>query len=420
VLDDGWFGKRDSDSAGLGDYTVNRKKLPQGITGLAGKIHRMGLLFGLWFEPEMVNADSDLFRAHPEYALRVPGRRQALGRHQLVLDLCNPDVRAYIVENVSRILDEAKVDYVKWDCNRHISDAFSPCVENQGEFFHRYMLGLYDVLSRIFRPRPHILFESCASGGNRFDLGMLCFSPQVWTSDDTDPVERLSIQGGISCLYPLSTMGAHVSDVPHQQTLRVTPLPSRFHAACFGCLGYEMDLRLLTPVEKKEIRRQIAFYKEHRALFQYGSFRRISGLREGQTVWQVTDAGRSKAVTGVFQALASPSPPHDILKVGGLDPDAPYTVESVPQRVFLQQVGGLAKHLLPFAPDPDGFLFRAARRLYALENTTEKYRAHGSSLARGIELTNRYMGSGYNEKIRVASDFSSALYLTVREEKESE
>ena len=207
VLDDGWFAGRDSDNAGLGDYAVNRRKLPRGLSEFSRRIHRMGMMFGLWFEPEMVNPDSDLYRAHPDWALATPGKTPAMGRNQLVLDLTNPAVRDYIVTQVTHILDTCAIDYVKWDYNRHISDACSPCLQNQGEFYHRYTLGLYDVLGRIFRPRPHILLESCSSGGNRFDLGMLCFSPQIWASDDTDPIERLAIQGGLSLLYPLSSMG---------------------------------------------------------------------------------------------------------------------------------------------------------------------------------------------------------------------
>ena len=270
VLDDGWFGKRDTDKAGLGDYAVNTKKLPHGMKAFADKIRKIGLSFGLWFEPEMVNEDSELYRTHPDYAVRLQSREPVLGRNQLVLDLCKREVRDYIVEQVSTVLDEAGISYVKWDMNRHIAEAFSSALDNQGEFFHRYMIGLYEVLTRIFIPRPHILLESCSSGGNRFDLGMLCFSPQIWCSDDTDPIERLKIQAGLSYFYPQSTFGAHVSQTPHQQTLRETPLATRFHAACFGCLGYELDLKYLSPEQKKDIADQIAFYKQYREIFQYG------------------------------------------------------------------------------------------------------------------------------------------------------
>ncbi|MEZ4628485.1 MAG: alpha-galactosidase, partial [Eubacteriales bacterium] len=286
VLDDGWFGKRNDDHAGLGDYAVNTKKLPRGMKSFADEIRSLGMMFGLWFEPEMVNPDSDLYRAHPEYAVTTPGRAPLYGRNQLVLDLCNPDVRDYIVNNVSKILDDASVDYVKWDMNRHISDACSPVLVNQGEFYHRYMMGLYDVLSRIFRPRPQILLESCSSGGNRFDLGMLCFSPQVWSSDDTDAIERLKIQEGLSYLYPLSAMGAHVSAAPNQQTLRQTPIATRFNVASFGCLGYELDLKHLTMLERKEVREQIAYYRAHRNTLQYGRFFRHDTPKTNKVYWQ--------------------------------------------------------------------------------------------------------------------------------------
>ena len=260
VLDDGWFGARNNDKAGLGDYSINKKKLSGGMSAFADKIRGLGLEFGLWFEPEMVNENSDLFRAHKDYAVTIPGKKSTLGRNQLVLNLCKSEVQDYIVESVTKILDEAKVSYVKWDMNRHMSEVFSDTLSNQGEFFHRYIIGLYSVLGRIFGPRPHILLESCASGGNRFDLGMLCYSPQIWASDDTDPIERLEIQGGLSYLYPPSTWGAHVSSAPHQQTLRETPLSTRFNVAAFGCLGYELDLKYLSSVELKEVQEQIAFY----------------------------------------------------------------------------------------------------------------------------------------------------------------
>lgn len=411
VLDDGWFGARNDDFAGLGDYGVNKKKLPQGMPRFADKIRKTGMTFGLWFEPEMVNENSDLFRAHPEYAVRTPGKTPALGRNQLVLDLCNPDVRDYIVESVGRILDEANISYVKWDMNRHISDAFSPLLANQGEFFHRYILGLYDVLARIFRPRPHILLESCSSGGNRFDLGMLCFSPQVWASDDTDPIERLKIQGGLSCLYPLSTMGAHVSEAPHQQTLRRTPLTSRFNAACFGCLGYEMDLIYLTRVERKEIKEQITFYKTHRRTFQYGRFARLPAHKSNKVHWQCTSDDGSEAIAGFFQTQATASEGGDFLPLTGLDPDARYTVSTRPQSLFIKRFGGLVKHILPVSLNPDGIVLRTVGRFYRLTDCVERYEAYGDMLNAGIRLNNQFVGSYYNEQTRLLGDFGSNLYV---------
>ncbi len=411
VLDDGWFGKRDSDTAGLGDYTVNRKKLPGGLSHLAKRIRRLGMQFGLWFEPEMVNPDSDLYRSHPEYAVQTPGKRPTLGRNQLVLDLCRPEVRDYIVASVSRILDEADISYVKWDMNRHISDAFSPFLRDQGEFFHRYILGLYEILNRIFSPRPHILLESCSSGGNRFDLGMLCYSPQIWASDNTDPVERLKIQGGLSYLYPLSAMGAHVSAAPHQQTLRDTPLSTRFNVASFGCLGYELDLNYLSPVEKREIKKQIAFYKLHRKILQYGRFYRLAPLKDNKVHWQCVERDGSKSIAGFFQTVSYASDSADFLPLTGLKPEARYRLDTFPQSLFIKRFGGLVKHILPFAPNPDGLLLRMANRHYSMTDCIESYEGYGDMFMSGVLLNNQFMGTWYNNRTRLLGDFGSNLYL---------
>ncbi len=408
VLDDGWFGARNNDSAGLGDYSINRNKLPGGLGRFSRRLHRMGLRFGLWFEPEMVNPDSDLFRLHPEYAVTTPKKTPCMGRNQLVLDLCNPDVRNYIVENVTRILDENNISYVKWDMNRHISDAFSPLLANQGEFCHRYVLGLYDVLRRIFYARPHILFESCSSGGNRFDAGMLCFCQQVWTSDDTDPIERLDIQAGVSYLYPLSTIGAHVSSAPHQQTLRNTPLSTRFNVAAFGCLGYELDLKYLSHMERREIREQIAFYKAHRRTLQYGRFYRLSTYKENQRVWQC--AQNDESIAGFFQTLSRAGESNDILPLRGLSPRGRYELVARPQRVMIERFGGLVKHIMPIELDPRGFILRNLNKLYALTDCIERYTAGGAQLMCGVHLNNQFIGSGYNSGIRMLGDYGSSLY----------
>ena len=418
VLDDGWFGSRDDDTKGLGDYTINPRKLPQGMEDLARRIHGTGLRFGLWFEPEMVNPDSDLYRAHPEYAVQTPGRQPSLGRNQMVLDLCNPAVRDYIVENVSRILDTCQIDYVKWDYNRHMTDCYSPCLADQGEFFHRYILGLYEVLSRVFRPRPHILLESCSSGGNRFDLGMLCFSPQVWTSDNTDPIERLEIQGGLSCLYPLSAMGAHVAAVPSHQTLRSTPLSTRFNVAAFGCLGYELDVNRLTRVERREVKRQIAFYQQNRATLQYGAFFRGDLDRPHQRTWQCVDREQAHSVGGFFQTRSTPGGRPDRLKLFGLHPRRRYQVETVPQSLFIQRFGSLISHALPVRLRADGWLFLLLNRHYALRDNVERYTGTGRLLESGLQLNNQFCGTGYHEKLRLLGDFGSNLYtVTAAEEK---
>jgi len=411
VLDDGWFGERDNDRAGLGDYSVNRKKLPQGLEEFSGRIHDMGMKFGLWFEPEMVNEDSDLFRAHPSYALQTPGKQPARGRNQLVLDLCNPEVRDYIVENVTGILDTCNIDYVKWDFNRHISDACSPGITDQGKFFHSYIIGLYDILNRIFTPRPHILFESCGAGGSRFDAGMLCYCPQIWASDNTDPIERLKIQGGLSYLYPLSTMGAHVSEAPHQQTLRDTPLATRFNAAAFGCLGYELDLNVVSQVKLKEIKEQIAFYKRHRRTFQYGIFWRGEPDKDNKVVWHCVNKDGKAGISGFFQTQATASEGFDRLRMMGLDPKRVYTVTTRQQRLFIERFGGLIKHVLPVKPSPDGFILRTINKRYSLTDCVEKYTAYGETLMGGIMLNNQFMGSNYNKNTRLLGDFGSNLYI---------
>jgi len=411
VLDDGWFGKRDDDTTSLGDYNVNSKKLPKGLSEFSECIHKMGMKFGLWFEPEMINEDSDLYRAHPEYALQTPGKKPARGRNQLVLDMCNSEVRDYIVENVTSILDNASVDYVKWDYNRHISDACSPKVSNQGRFYHEYIIGLYETLDRIFTPRPHILFESCSSGGNRFDLGMLCFSPQIWTSDDTDPIERLRIQSGVSYLYPLSTMGAHVSEAPHVQTLRETPISTRFNVSAFGCLGYELDLKYLSAEEIKEVKDQITFYKEYRRVFQYGKFRRGETFKDNKVVWHVVDEEANTGISGFFQTQTTASEGFDRLRFPGLKPERKYKVKTRPQRLFIKRFGGLVKHLLPVALDPNGFILRTVGKHYSMNDCIEEYTGYGETLSGGVLLNNQFEGSYYNENTRLLGDYGSNLYI---------
>ncbi len=277
VLDDGWFGARDNDDRGLGDWVVNRRKLPHGLDGLARAMHDIGLRFGLWIEPEMVNADSDLFRAHPDWAIGIPGRERTASRQQLVLDLARPEVVDHLAAVIGDNLSSAPIDYVKWDWNRFLTEPWTPALpaDRQGEFFHRYVLGLYDLYERLTSRLPNILFESCASGGARFDAGMLFWAPQAWTSDDTDAVERLAIQWGSSIPYPLSSMAAHVSAIPNHQTGRMAPIGFRAAVAMFGVFGYELDPTRLDPADREAVRHQIAFYVARRGLFQRGRFVRL-------------------------------------------------------------------------------------------------------------------------------------------------
>ena len=393
VMDDGWFGKRDTDKAGLGDYNVNRRKFRRGLAPFVRKINRMGMSFGLWVEPEMVNEDSDLYRAHPEYAVRLSTRSPSYGRNQLVLDLCSSDVRDYIVKSIRQLLENNPISYVKWDMNRPMTDMYSPALgSSQGRFFHQYMLGLYDVLVRIFGDKPHILLESCSSGGNRFDLGMLCFSPQIWASDDTDPVERLKIQTGLSYFYPLSSMGAHVSCAPHQQTLRNTTLPARFHMACFGNLGYEMDLKFLSPVEKKEIKKQISFYKDHRRTLQYGTFFRFDQKKKNKVDLLCVSKDRTHAIAGHFQTVSTASESNDILPLCGLDPKKKYSLRTLPLGISVKRFGALINFLLPFKVNPEGLLVRIVDRFYRLPDCEEKYEGYGDLLLAGVRLNNQVHG----------------------------
>lgn len=413
VLDDGWFGARNSDTAGLGDYTVNRKKLPGGIEGLAQKITAIGLSFGLWLEPESVNPDSDLYRTHPEWALQQPGRQPSMGRHQLLLDLTRSEVRDYIVHHITHLLDHCPITYVKWDMNRHMSDLYS-AVTPGGELPHRYMLGLYEVLERIFTPRPHILLETCSSGGNRFDLGLLCYSPQIWASDNTDPIERLSIQQGLSYFYPPCTMGAHVSQSPHQQTLRQTPLSTRFNVAAFGALGYELDLGELSPQEKKQVAEQIEWYKKCRPTLQYGDFFRIPTRRRELVSWTAISLDRKQAVVLLAQRLCMAAPPADYLTVPALSPTARYRVTAVPQQVAVARFGGLVKHIAPVKLSADGLVMRTLNRHYALPDGSFTAEASGAALAAGIPLNDQFLGTGYHEGLRLWGDFGSQLYLVER------
>ena len=401
VLDDGWFGTRDSDTSSLGDYSVNAKKLPNGLKGLGEKLNAIGLQFGLWFEPESVSPDSELYRSHPDWALHDDlGREDLLGRHQLLLDLTKPEVRDYIVRSVGGILDSAPISYVKWDMNRH------SCA--LGAKQHAFVLGLYDVLRRIFEPRPEILLESCSSGGNRFDCGMLYFSPQIWCSDDTDPIERLRIQQSLSYLYPPSTFGAHVSASPHAQTLRATPLSTRGNVSLFGCLGYELDLTELLPVEQAEIRAQIEFYKAHRRTLQYGRFTR-GRTDGGGAVWQAQT--REETVAGVFHGVQNAASGYERLRVTGLDAGKRYRLESRAQLLRVGDFGSLLRHVLPVKLNPNGLAVQTADSYYKMYDGQQTVTASGAAYGAGIMLAPRFAGTGYDADGRMQSDFGSNVYF---------
>ena len=330
VLDDGWFGERSNDHAGLGDWVANKKRLPFGIKGLADRIEEMGMKFGLWFEPEMVNKDSDLYRAHPDWILQTPKRNSCHGRNQYVLDFSRKEVVDCIYDMMYKILSEAKISYIKWDMNRSITECYSAALpaDRQGEVFHRYILGVYDLYERLNTAFPHILFESCASGGGRFDPGILYYAPQGWTSDDTDAAERVKIQYGTSMCYPVSSMGSHVSVVPNHQLNRSTPLHTRANVAYFGTFGYELDLNKLSDEEICQVKEQIAFMKEYRELIQFGSFYRLKSPFEGnETVWMTVSQDKKRALVFWYRERNLVNADYTRVRLQGLDPDLVYRNE---------------------------------------------------------------------------------------------
>lgn len=414
VLDDGWFGGRNDDTSSLGDWFVNEKKLPAGLGGFAEKINKLGMKFGLWVEPEMISENSDLYRAHPDWAVAAPGRTPSMGRNQYLLDLTRAEVRAYLVQTLSAVFSSANIEYVKWDMNRNFSDMYSPSLapDGQGEFFHRYVLGLYEILKALTERFPAILFESCASGGSRFDLGMLCYMPQTWASDNTDPVCRLSIQQGTSYGYPLSTIGAHVSASPHFSTLRQTPVETRFNVAAFGCLGYELDLTKLSQFDKNAIKEQVAYYKTRRKLFQYGRFYRLhAGTDAKKPVWLCVSPDEKQAVAGLFQFAALPGKGREVLRLEGIDRACDYAVTGRMQFVNVKALGELINSVLPVEIRGDGIIHTVLSEHYMLTMCDERYRAGGDLLCGyGIRLAHRFSGTGYNDEICLFGDYYSRLY----------
>jgi len=329
VLDDGWFGKRDNDKSSLGDWFVNEEKLPGGLSKLGKEINDMGLDFGLWFEPEMISPVSELYKKHPDWCIHVPGRERSLSRNQLILDYSREEVCDYIIEQISEILNSAPISYVKWDMNRHMTEVGSAELpaDRQRETAHHYILGLYYVLEEITSRFPDILFESCSGGGGRFDPGMLYYMPQTWTSDNTDSVERLKIQYGTSIVYPIISIGAHVSAVPNHQVGRITSLEMRGDVAKFGNFGYELDIISLSQGEKESIKAQVSDYKQLRELVQHGSFYRLLSPFEGnETAWMVASENKSQAMVGYYQVLSIPNPGFKYLKLKGLDPNSDYKI----------------------------------------------------------------------------------------------
>ncbi len=327
VLDDGWFGKRDDDCSGLGDWFVSEEKLNGGLGKLAEKIKSLGMKFGLWFEPEMVSEDSDLYRSHPDWAIKIPSRNPVRSRYQLVLDMINPEVRDYLFGAISDILKNADISYIKWDMNRSICDWYTPCLsaDNQGEMPHRYVLGLYELLERLTTAFPDVLFEGCSGGGGRFDAGMLYYCPQIWCSDDTDAFERTKIQYGTSFFYPESAIGSHVSAVPNHQTGRITPIETRAVTAMAGSFGYELDLNTLSHDEKQEVKEQIVRFKKDGPLIHNGLYYRLSdSLNDKYAMWGFVSEDKKEVLVHGVIFRTEPNRTQYLVKLRGLLPDTNY------------------------------------------------------------------------------------------------
>ena len=420
VLDDGWFGDRENDQKALGDWQDNPEKLPDGLGGLSARIHAMGMKFGIWVEPEMISENSKLYREHPEYAVRIPGKAAAVGRNQMLLDLTQSKVQDRIIADMSDVFRRGQVDYVKWDMNRHMSDYYSPALpkEEQGEFAHRYLLGLYRVLGELASRFPDVLFEGCASGGNRFDLGMLCYMPQLWVSDCTDAVARAKIQNGCSFGYPQSVMGAHVSSCPNHQTLRVTPLYSRFAVACGGILGYECNLCDLPKEELKRIREEVSFYKKWRKVLQFGEFYRLHGLsKEGEwdtdvIRWNFVAQDREKAVGILLNGLVHANDTHRFFKTKGLDDTKQYHFYHIPQKVDLTRMGDLINTASPVHIRPNSVVHQVVTHLITMEGETEEFHVPGDLLNKaGVVLSPNFGGTGFETGTALFQDFDARIYL---------
>jgi alpha-galactosidase len=414
VVDDGWFGVREDDTTSLGDWMVNTKKFPNGLTSLSKKLHSLGLMFGLWVEPEMISKKSTLFEEHPEYLVQIPNRKPSIARNQYVLDLTRKEVRDYLFDILSKTWRVAEVDFVKWDMNRTFSDLYSGQDGfNMGEFTHRYVLGLYELLGRCVESFPHILFESCASGGNRFDLGMLSYMSQTWTSDNTDAYTRMFIQEGTACGYPLSAISNHVSSIPNHQTLRNTSLDTRFNVASFGILGYELDLLALSKKEKEQIEEHISFYKQYRTLFQYGEFFKIESIYENtnRAIWAIANYDRTEILILYFQALNEANGENELLRIPIADSSLTYRVTPRNQKIDISTFGSLINMISPVHIKSGGNLEKMVQKNISLDSEMEYYIVGGDVLAyRGISLNQQFGGTGYDKETRVIGDFGSRLY----------
>ncbi|HKM02739.1 MAG TPA: alpha-galactosidase [Bacilli bacterium] len=417
VLDDGWFIERDNDYTGLGNYEVNKKKLPHGLDGLAKKANKQGLKFGLWFEPEMVSETSKVYLDHPDWIVNVPNFKASKGRHQYCFDLSLVEVQNYIIDNVTAVLSSANIEYVKWDYNRNISDFYSKS-GNHSTFFYDYTKGLYKILKTLTERFPHILWEGCASGGNRFDLGVLSYFDQIWASDCSDAYERVRILKNLALVYPLSVISAHVSDVPNHQTLREIALNTRFNVSLFsGGFGYELDITTLEPLEEKQVKAQIEYYKEHRDIVVNGTYYELPNETSFERYgFAVVSRGKERAVVSLVNGIATTMPVSESLPRLDVNEHQTYHVCGFNQVSNLHKFGGLLKMVLPTFIKADGLIVnrlaksKSAEQLIDVE-VKEDYLVDGSLLKAGaLRLYPQWSGTGVNEQTRVLGDFGSIIY----------
>ena len=411
VMDDGWFGKRDDDKSSLGDWHVNRKKLPNGVEGLCKKVNDLGLDFGIWVEPEMVNVDSELYRAHPDWVMDIPGKPHTEGRNQRILDLANPEVVDYLIAQMEKVFSSANIAYVKWDMNRIFSDVYSRYLpaDRQGETAHRYILGLYRMMKTLTEEFPDILFEGCSSGGHSCDLGILSFFPQIWASDDTDAVYRANGQTGYSYGYPMNTVSAHVSACPNHQTLRTAPLETRFNVAAFGVCGYECNLCDMKKEELSEIKNQIEIYKNWRDVLQYGDFYR--GRSGNIHEWTCVSRDKTKAVGMIMQELVEPNKQFEQYFPKGLDKKVKYIFSNRDLKYNIKYFGDLVNTASPIHIKQDSLMHNIVSKFVKMQGEKEEYIASGSTLMSGVKLTQGFAATGYNEETRFFQDFGSRIYF---------
>lgn len=421
VMDDGWFGTRNDDTQSLGDWYPNLKKLPNGVAGLAKKVNDLGLDFGIWVEPEMVNVNSDLYRAHPDWVMEIPGKPHSESRNQRILDFANPQVVEYMTKQMENVFSSGNIAYVKWDMNRIFSDYYSQSLpaSRQKEVAHRYMMGLYQMLGSLMKTFPHILFEGCASGGNRFDLGMLCYFPQIWASDDTDAIYRVQGQTGYSYGYPMSTVSAHVSDCPNHQTLRNTPMATRFQVAAFGVLGYECNLCEMKKEEVKDIKEQIALYKNWREVLQYGTFYR--GRSGNIYEWTCVSEDKTKAVGMLLQQMFTPNTHFEQYTPKGLKEQEKYLFYNRELTFNIKEFGGLINQVAPIHIRQNSLLHNAISKFVRMPGEKECCVSAGKLLMEsGVKLKQGFGATGYAEDIRFSQDFASRMYFMEEVEGEVE